>query len=45
MVGNDDFYVFDASIANSDVFSVENTVRFMIFLRSLYLKIKKVKNN
>ena len=31
VVGYDAFYVFSAAIANFDVISVENTVKFMIF--------------
>ena len=31
MVCNDVFYVFHATIANFDIISIENTVKFMIF--------------
>ena len=31
MVGNDALYVFGAAIANFNVISVENAVKFMVF--------------
>ena len=45
MVGNNAFYVFGAIIANFDVISVENTVKFMIFWEVLIRKIKKAMTN
>ena len=31
VLGNNAFYIFGAAIANFDIISVENTVKFMIF--------------
>ena len=45
MVCNNAFYVFGAAIANFDVISVKNTVKFMIFWKVLIYKIKKVVTN